>query len=158
MAIPPRKADPATATQAEITDLLQILVFRKTITRDQAERVRRYARANSTPVMQTIVQLGIASEIQITEAAAAFAGLRFVRINPLELDLDVVTSALSGPFARKHGLVALSKTDGKLVVAVHDPFAPFPAEDIKRVTGILDIERVVSTYTEITAIHKSFYE
>ena len=49
MAIPPRKADPATATQAEITDLLQILVFRKTITRDQAERVRRYARANSTP-------------------------------------------------------------------------------------------------------------
>src|SRR5947207_7033550 len=76
MAIPPRKADSATATQAEITDLLQILVFRKTITRDQAERVRRYARANSMPVMQTIVQLGIASEIQITEALAAFAGLR----------------------------------------------------------------------------------
>src|SRR3989441_762504 len=93
MAIPPRKADPATATQAEITDLLQILVFRKTITRDQAERVRRYARANSTPVMQTIVQLGIASEIQITEALAAFAGLRFVRINPLELSNQEYLSA-----------------------------------------------------------------
>src|SRR5438874_1625862 len=143
MAIPPRKADHA-PTQAEITDLLQILVFRKTITRDQAERVRRYARANSMPVMQTIVQLGIASEIQITEALAAFAGLRFVRINPLELDLDVVTGALSGPFARKHGLVAIAKDDQKLTVAVHDPFAPFPIDDIKRVTGLRAIERVIA--------------
>src|SRR3989449_1751764 len=158
MAIPPRKADPATATQAEITDLLQILVFRKTITRDQAERVRRYARANSTPVMQTIVQLGIASEIQITEALAAFAGLPFVRINPLELDLDVVTGALSGPFARKHGLVAIAKDDQKLTVAVHDPFAPFPIDDIKRVTGLRAIERVIATRSDIEAINKGFYD
>src|SRR2546425_9681795 len=158
MAIPPRKADAATATQAEIPDLLQILVFRKTITRDQAERVRRYARANSMPVTQTIVQLGIASEIQVAEALAAFAGLRFVKINPLELDLDVVTGALSGPFARRHGLVALAKTDEKLTVAVHDPFAPFPLEDIKRVTGLLAIEKVVSTQSDIEAINKSFYE
>ena len=158
MAIPPRKADPATATQAEITDLLQILVFRKTITRDQAERVRRYARANSTPVMHTIVQLGIASEIQITEALAAFAGLRFVRINPLELDLDVVTGALSGPFARKHGLVAIAKDDQKLTVAVHDPFAPFPIDDIKRVTGLRAIERVIATRSDIEAINKGFYD
>jgi general secretion pathway protein E len=158
MAIPPRKADPATAKQAEITDLLQILVFRKTITRDQAERVRRYARANSTPVMQTIVQLGIASEIQITEALAAFAGLRFIRINPLELDLDVVTGALSGPFARKHGLVAIAKDDQKLTVAVHDPFAPFPIDDIKRVTGLRAIERVIATRSDIEAINKGFYD
>jgi general secretion pathway protein E len=157
MAIPPRKADPA-ATQAEITDLLQILVFRKTITRDQAERVRRYARANSMPVTQTIVQLGIASEIQISEALAAFAGLRFVRINPLELDLDVVTGALSGPFARKHGLVAIAKDDQKLTVAVHDPFAPFPVDDIKRVTGLRAIERVMATRSDIEAINKGFYD
>src|SRR5712692_2687808 len=157
MAIPPRKATPA-ATQAEITDLLQILVFRKTITRDQAERVRRYARANSMPVTQTIVQLGIASEIQITEALAAFAGLRFVRINPLELDLDVVTGALSGPFARKHGLVAIAKDDQKLTVAVHDPFAPFPVDDIKRVTGLRAIERVIATRSDIEAINKGFYD
>src|SRR5881275_258042 len=131
---PPRKPAPA-ATQSEATDLLQILMFRKVLTREQAERVRRVARANSTPIMQTIVQLGLASEVQISEALAAFTGLRFVKINPLELDLDVVTGALSGPFARKHGLVAIAKDDEKLTVAVHDPFAPFPIDDIKRVTG-----------------------
>src|SRR5581483_8497050 len=59
---------------------------------------------------------------------------------------------------RKHGLVALAKTDEKLTVAVHDPFAPFPADDIKRVTGLLAIERVVATRSDIEAINKSFYE
>src|ERR671933_309398 len=91
-------------------------------------------------------------------APAPFAGLPFVKINPLELDLDVVTGALSGPFARKHGLVALAKTDEKLTVAVSDPFAPFPADDIKRVTGLLAIERVVATKADVESINKNFYE
>jgi general secretion pathway protein E len=156
---PPRKpASHAPASHGDANDLLQILVFRKTLTRDQAERVRRQSRANSLPVLQTIVKMGLASETQVSEALASFAGLRFVRINPLELDLDIVTGALSGPFARKHGLVAIAKTDEKLTVAVHDPFAPFPAEDIKRVTGLLAIERVVATRSDIEAVNKGFYD
>ena len=159
MTLPPsKKPSAAASTQAQMTDLLQILMFRKTITRDQADRVRRQARSHSTPVTQTIVQLGLASEIQIGEALAAFAGLRFIRINPLELDLDVVTGALSGPFARKHGLVAVSKTSEKLTVAVYDPFAPFPMDDIKRVTGLLAVERVIATRTDVEAINKGFYD
>src|SRR5438093_1325791 len=154
---PPRR--PQAVQPADISDLLQILVFRKALTRDQADRVRRYARANGVGVVQTVVKLGLATEIQIGEALAAFAGLRFVKINPLELDLDVVTGALSGPFARRHGLVAIAKTDEKLTVAVHDPFAPFPAEDIQLVTGgLLTIERVVATRSDIEAVNKGFYD
>jgi len=156
---PPRKPPASAAAPAgESTDLLQILMFGKTLTRDQAERVRRQSRTTSMPVIQTIVKMGLATEAQIGEAMAAFAGLRFVKINPLELDLDVVTGALSGPFARKHGLIALAKSDEKLVVAVADPFAPFPADDIKRVTGLLAIEKVVATRSDIESINKSFYD
>jgi len=160
MAVPPPRKPPAPAqpSSADIGDLLQILVFRHTLSREQAERVRKQTRGSSMPVVQTIVKLGLATETQIGEALAAFAGLRFVRINPLELDLDVVTGALSGPFARKHGIVALAKTDQKLTVAVHDPFAPFPSEDIKRVTGLLAIEKVVATRSDIDAVNKGFYD
>jgi general secretion pathway protein E len=160
MAVPPPRKPPAPAppSASDIGDLLQILVFRKTLTRDQAERVRKQTRGSATPVVQTIVKLGLATETQIGEALAAFAGLRFVRINPLELDLDVVTGALSGPFARKHGIVALAKTEEKLTVAVSDPFAPFPADDIKRVTGLLAIEKVVATRSDIDAVNKGFYD
>jgi general secretion pathway protein E len=133
-------------------------MFRKALTREQAERARRQARGSGAGLVQTIVKLGLATEIQIGEALAAFAGLRFVKINPLELDLDIVTGALSGPFARRHGLLAIGKNGTKLTVAVHDPFAPFPADDIKRVTGVVDVERVVATRSDIESINQSFYE
>src|SRR6185503_8750058 len=106
---------------------------------------------------QAIIQLNFASEVQIAQALAAQAGLPYVKINPLDLDLDIVTKGLSGPFARKHGLVAISKTADAITVAVYDPFAPFPEEDIKRVTG-LDVQRVVATRTDVEGINKGFYD
>jgi general secretion pathway protein E len=152
----PRKPPMPPAAQ-DGADLLQILMFGKVLTREQAERVRRYSRGNATPLVETIVQMKLATEVQIGEALAAFAGLRFLKINPLELDLDVVTGALSAAFSRRHGLVALSKTATTLTIAVHDPVAPFPDADIKSVTG-LEIERVVATRSDIEAVTKSFYD
>jgi len=155
---PPASAGGASsAQQNDANDLLQILVFRHTLTREQAERVRRQARTTGATISQTIQQLGLASETQIGEAVAGFANLTFVTLNPLELDLDVVTG-LSGPFSRRHGMVAIAKTDEKLTVAVHDPFAPFPSDDIKKMTGLRTIERVVATQSDIDAIVKSFFE
>jgi len=154
---PPAPAGGASSGQNDANDLLQILVFAQTLTREQAERVRRQARTTGVTISQTIQQLGLATEPQISSAVAAFANLRFVALNPLELDLDVVTG-LSGPFSRRHGMVAIAKTDEKLTVAVHDPFAPFPVDDIKKMTGLRAIERVVATQSDIDAIVKSFFE
>ena len=156
MAIP-RKSAPPVQSPAASADLLQILMFRKVLTREEAERVRRFARAHSVGVIPAIVELKLASEVQVAETLAAFAGLRFVKINPLELDLDVVTGALSAAFARRHGLVAIAKTSTTLTVAVHDPLAPFPADDIKNVSG-LEIERVVATRTDVDAVTTNFYD
>jgi general secretion pathway protein E len=152
---PPRRPEPSAAGAS---DVLQILVFRKVLTREQADRVRRATTGNPAGVIQAIVKLGMANEVQIGEALAAFSGLRFIKINPLELDLDVVTGALSGPFCRRHGLVAIARSDQKLTVALYDPFAPFPEEDIKMVTGLIAIEKVVATRSDIEAVNKSFYE
>jgi general secretion pathway protein E len=151
----PGAAPAASATTA--TDILPILVARKVLTTEQAERVRRTARMNSVAAEQAIVQLGLASEVQIAQAVAAHAGLPYVKINPLDLDLDVVTKALSGPFARKHGIVAISKSADRITIAVHDPFAPFPADDVKLVTG-LEVDRVVATRSDVEAINKGFYD
>jgi general secretion pathway protein E len=158
MSTPPsRKSGPVAPAPAETSDILSILVTRRVLTAEQAERVRRATRVGSLSTEQAIIQLGFANEIQIAQALAAQAGLPYIKINPLDLDIDIVTKALSGPFARKHGLVAISKTADKITVAVHDPFAPFPADDIKRVTG-LDVERVVATRTDVEAVNKGFYD
>ena len=154
---PQRKTAGAPAAPAETPDLLAMLLSHGVLTAEQVDRVRRAMRVNSLPLEQSIAQLGFASEIQIAQALAAEAGLPYVKINPLDLDLDVVTKGIAGPFARKHGLVAISKTDDTITVAVHDPFAPFPTDDIKRVTG-LDVQRVVATRSDVETINKGFYD
>jgi general secretion pathway protein E len=153
LASPVRPAIP----DAAAPDVLQILASRRVLTPEQAERVRRAIKLTPAPLEQTIIQLGFASEVQIAQALAAHVGLPYVKINPLDLDLDVVTKAIPGPFARKNGLVAISKTTERITVAIHDPFAPFPADDIRRVTG-LEIDRVVATKTDVEAVNKGFYD
>ncbi len=105
-----RKPSPVPATP-EAPDLLNVLVVRHVLTPEQVEKVRRAQKVNGLTPEQAIIQLGFASEVQIAQAVAAHAGLPYVKINPLDLDLDVVTKAIAGPFARKHGMVAISKTD-----------------------------------------------
>jgi general secretion pathway protein E len=160
MGAPPTRkpAPPAPAPVEPSVDIVPILVSRKLLTAEQAERVRRATRMNTAQTSeQAVVQLGFANEVQIAQTIAAHAGLTYVKINPLDLDLDVVTKGIAGPFARKHGLVAISKTTEKITVAVYDPFRPFPTEDITRVTG-LAVERVVATRTDVETINRGFYD
>jgi general secretion pathway protein E len=161
MSTPTRRALPPAATPPspppEGPELLGLLVQRRVLSAEQAERVRRAMKVNGAGAEQAVIQLGLANEIQIAQAVAAHAGLPYVKINPLDLDLDVVTKALSGPFARRHGMVAISKTATAITIAVHDPFAPFPYEDVKRSTG-LEIERVVATRSDIETVNKGFYD
>jgi general secretion pathway protein E len=151
-----RKSAPAAAV-TEAPDLLAILLRQGVMNEEQVERVRRAQKINSLSAEQAIVQLALVNEVQVAQALAAEAGLPYVKINPLDLDLDVVTKAVAGPFARRHGMVAIGKAENRLTVAVHNPFAPFPYEDIKRVTG-LDVDRVVATRSDVESINKGFYD
>ncbi|HET7746804.1 MAG TPA: GspE/PulE family protein [Vicinamibacteria bacterium] len=159
MASPPpaRKPAPPARTPDISVDVLPILVSRRVLTGEQAERVRRTAKLNNVSAEQAALQLGIVNDVQIAQALAAQAGIPYVKINPLDLDLDVVTRALPGAFARKNGLVAISKSHDKITVAVYDPFAPFPVDDIRRVTG-LDVEKVVATRSDVETINRGFYD
>jgi general secretion pathway protein E len=157
MTTPPRKPAAAASPVTENPELLSILVTRHVLTAEQADRVRRATKMGATSAEHAVLQLGFANEIQIAQALAAHAGLPYVKINPLDLDLDVVTKGLSGPFARRHGMVAISKTEDKITIAVHDPFKPFPYDDVRLVTG-LEVERVVATRSDVETINKGFYD
>src|SRR5512147_2444120 len=148
-----KNAAPATAP----TDILSVLVAARAISPEHVDRVRRAQKLNGLTAEQTVLQLGLVNEVQIAQALAAQAGLPYVKINPLDLDLDVVTKAIAGPFARRHGMVAIAKTQDRITIAVHDPFASFPLEDVKRVTG-LEVDRVVATRADVEAVNRGFYD
>src|SRR4029453_14498901 len=153
----PQAKKTAAVTAPEAPELLSVLVTQKVLSADQAEKVRRAQKVNGFSAEQAMIQLGIVSDAQIAQALAAHAGLPYVKINPLDLDLDVVTKAIAGPFARRHGMVAIAKNGDRITIAVHNPFAPFPYEDVKRVTGC-QVDRVVATRNDVEAVNKGFYD
>src|SRR5438067_2244691 len=71
MASPPRRPAPALAAPAANPELLGILVARRILSAEQAERVRRSMKLNNQGAEQAAVALGYANDVQIAQALAA---------------------------------------------------------------------------------------
>jgi general secretion pathway protein E len=93
---------------------------------------------------------------RITEAVARHFKMRYVKIDPLKLDHQLITATLSRPFARRHNVLALSLEAGVLTVAVTDPLAHELFDELKRITTYA-IEVVLSPRADIQKIITEVY-
>ena len=80
----------------------------------------------------------------------------FKKIDPLELDLEVVTKTLPKNFAIKNLAVPIAIEQGGLKVAMVDPLNEELINDIRRVSS-LTISPVVSTKSDIVKLIREFY-
>jgi general secretion pathway protein E len=87
-------------------------------------------------------------EDRATKALAEVIGLPYVKIDPLKLDVQLITRTLSRPFARKHAVLPLEKRNGALVVATANPFDRELFENLHGLTGMA-IEPVLSAPSDI---------
>jgi general secretion pathway protein E len=98
----------------------------------------------------------IVSEDAITEALASFLNITYLKIDPLKLDLDVVTSYIPRPFALKYLIVPVAVRDGGLAIAVADPFNDQVLSEFATAHR-LKVTRVLSSCTDIQKILREFY-
>jgi len=98
----------------------------------------------------------ILTDEHIGKTLSEVSGFPFMRIDPLKLDAKSVTSLLPKPFALKHFIVALTLIDGKMRVAMADPFDTETIDDLKRFTRYI-IDPVVSPKSDIMKIITEFY-
>ncbi|MBI3013663.1 MAG: type II/IV secretion system protein, partial [Candidatus Tectomicrobia bacterium] len=96
------------------------------------------------------------TEEVIMRAVSEAAGIPFQRIDPLELDLEVVTSTIPRAFALKHLVVPLILEEGTLKVAINNPFDLELQESIRQVTGFR-VAPVVSLKSDILKTIRQFY-
>lgn len=93
----------------------------------------------------------------IMEAIANDLGFPFKKIDPLDLDLDVVTRTIPRPFAIRNLVIPIYLEDGELKVSMYDPTNTQVIEDIQRVVNGLKVSPVVSTKSDILKIINEFY-
>jgi len=99
---------------------------------------------------------GFLGEVEIAKAVAKEAGVDFVRIDPLDLDADLIESRISRPFAKRHRMLPLAMSDGRLQVACADPFDLESLDSFRRIVE-RDIDLVVASEPDILKAINEFY-
>ncbi len=95
-------------------------------------------------------------EFLLARLVAEDAGLEFFKIDPLKLDVELIERKISRPFAKKHKMVPVHVRDGKLLVAVVNPFDTAAVEAYRPIAG-QEIRLVVSAETDIMSVINEYY-
>ena len=80
----------------------------------------------------------------------------YKKVDPVKLDLNVVTTTIPRNFAIKHLVLPIAISEGRLTVATANPFNTEVLEDIARASK-LEVDTVVSTRTDILKLIHEFF-
>ena len=84
------------------------------------------------------------------------AHLHFFKIDALKLDVQMIEAKISRPFARKHKMVPVAIRDGKLIVAVVNPFDTEASTSYSQMVQ-QEIEIVVSAESDVMGVINEQY-
>ncbi|MGB2927389.1 MAG: GspE/PulE family protein [Desulfobacterales bacterium] len=98
----------------------------------------------------------VIDEELIFQALAEEWKIPFKKIDPLKLDLNLVTTTIPRSFAMKHLALPIGIKDGYLTVATPNPFNVEVMEDIARASQ-LKVKVVVSTKSDIVKLINEFF-
>jgi len=96
------------------------------------------------------------NEDDVMEAVAAALQISYLKLDPLKLKLEIVTSIFSRPFARRHVVLPVELEKDSLVVAVSNPFDHELFENVRRITGF-KVETVLCSKSDILRTITEFF-
>ena len=84
------------------------------------------------------------------------AHMHFFKIDPLKLDLEMIENKISRPFARKNKMVPVAVRDGKLIVAVVNPFDTVIIDSYHQLVK-QELDVVVSSESDVMGVINEQY-
>jgi general secretion pathway protein E len=106
----------------------------------------------------------VLDEDTIMAAIAQDVKIPFEKPDPLDLDMEVITQTMTRPFAQRHSCVPLRREDGKVVIAIDNPYNQLFLQQLRElireeltlvISGKSDILRIV---TEVFGLSTSINE
>jgi len=98
----------------------------------------------------------IIDEDILAQLLAQATNIPYKKIDPLELDMGLVTKSLPKGFARRHVMLPIKKTGKQLTVAIADPYDTEALEEFARATGT-EVAAVVSSKKDIVNVINSVH-
>ncbi len=139
-----------------VSDLGAMLVKSGTITPEQAQKAEQTAKENNEKLEAALVRIGvITSEDEIARIIGKQLKIGTIRIEDVELNPDVV-KLIPVDIARKFKVIAVSKLNKTLLVAISDPNNIYVLDAIKFITGCT-VQPVISPETAIGKAIDHYY-
>ncbi len=94
-------------------------------------------------------------EAQILRLIARDQGWEFRRLDPIDLDMELVTNTIPGPFARRSLVIPVARGEDWLEICCYDPLIPDLIQDVERtakcrvkfcISPKQDIERIIAEF------------
>ena len=98
----------------------------------------------------------VLDEDLIYQVLAAEWKIPYQKIDPLKLDLNLVTTTIPHTFAMKHLILPIGIEDRRLLVATANPFLEEVLEDVARVSH-MPVKPVVTSKSDIIRLIKEFF-
>ncbi len=148
--------------------ILSLLIENKLITNEQKRDIEIALKARGDSFedfVQYLVSIKlqradkknrVLEEADILKLIAIDQGWPFRRLDPLELDMDVVTNTIPASFAKRSLVVPIKRGDDIVEVSCYDPLIPDLFEDIERATK-KQVKFYVSPKKDITRIISEFF-
>jgi general secretion pathway protein E len=125
----------------------------KSRSEDEASPFKALMAMNLTDASGTGTRM---DDFLLARLIAEDAGLQFYKIDTLKLDVAMIESKISRPFARKHRMVPVAVRDGKLIVAVVNPFDTVALDSYQQMVK-QDIHAVVSSESDVMGVINEQY-
>lgn len=141
-----------TKVKREIED---ILLEQKLVSGEDLEKAKEVQRVSGDSLGNLLVRMGIVSQQDMTRAYARQWDIPYVNLEEINLDVEVVKTIPQG-LAQRHKVIATSREDKKLTVAMVNPLNVFAIDDLRLVTG-LKIKPVFATEDQVVNAITQYY-
>jgi len=140
-------------------ELSEILIDQGVLNEEQLKRAQLYAKQNNTNLAEAAINLGFATEEQVTAARAKHLSFPYASkengILTPERDQDL-QRLITEKFARENLVVPLFIEDNELAAAFYDPSNLFLIDNIRMMVG-KEIQPFIASKSQILAVIDSFY-
>ena len=99
----------------------EILVEWGTIKDAQVDQALGIARGSGKRIGEALVEAGLCKEVDIAKALAAQFDMEFISLDGPDPDVDVDMSLVPDDLVKKHLVLPLEQSNGRLKLIIHDP-------------------------------------
>ena len=133
----------------------EVLVNEKIITSEQLDTAIKEQRKTDKSILQTIIDLGFATEEKVFTAVSKYLDVTYVRIKDTKIDRSIIEK-VPAKIASHYKLMPIELREKTLTVAVIDPLDVHMLDDVKLLLGF-EIKPVLGGEKDILDAIKKYY-